>query len=246
MAELRFQWGDLAPQTSPASPEGTSASLWVGEHVVWQGDVTEELRAWARWCALQVADLWGCTEIVRGYLETGVAPPRDATVASLISAAQAAVAEIQWDAATEDAWNSAWDGLWDTAWAGSWDAAWNAAWDVTWEGVTPGEALRAEDIARCAASAAARAAWDAAPQATRDTARATTRQTIEDAQATRLRRLLLQRALPEHHWPLIDGNEGAESGPAESGRVLCDALLESAGGREPIREVEGTERGRGG
>lgn len=38
---------------------------------LWQGDVTEELRAWARWCALQVADLWDCPDVVRRYLETG-------------------------------------------------------------------------------------------------------------------------------------------------------------------------------
>jgi len=34
-------------------------------------DTTELLREFARWCALQVIDLWDCPPIVREYLETG-------------------------------------------------------------------------------------------------------------------------------------------------------------------------------
>ena len=44
------------------------------------------------------------------------------------------------------------------------------------------------------------------------------------AQGARLRRLLLQRALPEHRWGLIGGAEAGCSRGAR--RVLCDALLE--------------------
>ena len=41
-------------------------------------DATEVLREFARWCALQVIDLWNALPVVREYLETGKEDLRDA------------------------------------------------------------------------------------------------------------------------------------------------------------------------
>ena len=77
-------------------------------------------RTWARWCALQVIDLWDAPEIVRCYLETGDETIRDAAWDAAWAAA--------WDAAGAAARNAAWDAARDAAW----DAARNAAWDAAW------------------------------------------------------------------------------------------------------------------
>ena len=39
--------------------------------IVAHADASDVLSSWARWCALQVADLWCCPVIVREWLETG-------------------------------------------------------------------------------------------------------------------------------------------------------------------------------
>lgn len=39
--------------------------------VVWEGDVTEELRAWARWCALQALGSFYCPEELAVFLRDG-------------------------------------------------------------------------------------------------------------------------------------------------------------------------------
>ena len=72
-------------------------------------DATDVLRAFSRWCALEVAHLWDMPPIVRQYLETGDE--------SIRAAARAA------------AW-TAWDATWDAARAAAWDAARAAAWDA--------------------------------------------------------------------------------------------------------------------
>lgn len=67
---------------------------------VWGYDATEELRYFARWCALEVLHLWpNAPEIVVRYLETGDESIRAA----------------------------AWAAAWGAAWAAAWDAAWDAA-----------------------------------------------------------------------------------------------------------------------
>src|SRR3990172_4026176 len=53
-------------------------------------DVTEELRAFARWCALQVIHLWDAPQVVREYLATGREDLRAAAVAAAWAAAGAA------------------------------------------------------------------------------------------------------------------------------------------------------------
>ena len=69
-------------------------------------DCEEILREFARWCALQVIDLWDAPPVVREYLETGKEELR-------------AAARAAWDA-------------WDAAWAAR-DAAWDAARDAAWD-----------------------------------------------------------------------------------------------------------------
>jgi len=39
--------------------------------IIASADATEELESFARWCALQVAHLWDCSNLVRKYLKTG-------------------------------------------------------------------------------------------------------------------------------------------------------------------------------
>lgn len=72
------------------------------------------LREFARWCALQVIDLWDAPPVVRDYLETGDESLR------------AAASDAAWDAASAAAWDAAWDAAWNAAWAAAWDAAWDA------------------------------------------------------------------------------------------------------------------------
>ncbi len=69
--------------------------------VLWMTDATDTLRAFARWCALDVAQHWDMPPVVRQFLETG-----DETLRA-----------------------AAWDAAWDAARDAAWDAARNAAWD---------------------------------------------------------------------------------------------------------------------
>lgn len=53
-------------------PHGDPVDKWVGRErrIVASIDATELLRALARWCAAQVADLWDAPEVVRQYQTT--------------------------------------------------------------------------------------------------------------------------------------------------------------------------------
>lgn len=52
---------------------GDPVDKWVGRErrIIATIDATAVLRVWGRWCALEVAHLWDCPDIVRRYLETG-------------------------------------------------------------------------------------------------------------------------------------------------------------------------------
>jgi hypothetical protein len=106
------------------------------------------LREFARWCALQVSDLWDAPQVVRDYLETGDESIREAASAAASAAARDASA---WDAASAAAKAAARAAARDAAArdVAAWDAASAAARDAA-----------AWDAASAAASAAA--AWDAA------------------------------------------------------------------------------------
>lgn len=61
MASLWWRWGDAIPQDQAAPPGADTVALLddgQGGRVLWSGDVRPELRRWAAWCALAVADLW--------------------------------------------------------------------------------------------------------------------------------------------------------------------------------------------
>jgi len=78
-------------------------------------DAEPLLRAYARWCALQVIHLWDAPPIVREYLETGddskLTGVRDASAAAMAvtdSAAAAAAAAATAATSTAAAWGAAW------------------------------------------------------------------------------------------------------------------------------------------
>lgn len=92
------------------------------------------MREFARWCALQVIELWDAPDVVRQYLTTGSESLR------------AAAENAAWDAA----WEAARDAARDAAWVAAWSAAWSAAWTAAW--------AAARESSRDAAWAAARGA----------------------------------------------------------------------------------------
>jgi hypothetical protein len=97
-------------------------------------DVTEELRSFARWCALQVIHLWDAPAIVRQYLETGDesirVAARTAASAAARTAARAAAMNAAWAAAMDATWAAARDAARATARDAAWAAAWAAARDA--------------------------------------------------------------------------------------------------------------------
>jgi hypothetical protein len=93
---------------------GNNKQVCTRRRALWAYDATEQLRLFARNCALNVAGIWEMPAIVREYLETGREDIRDAA----------------WAAARDAAWDAAWTAAWDAARAAAWDAAWAAAWDA--------------------------------------------------------------------------------------------------------------------
>ena len=78
---------------------------------LWAYDATEQLRLFARNCALDVADLWEMPAIVREYLETGREDIRDAASAAARDAAWAAAARAAARAAAWDHQNATLESL---------------------------------------------------------------------------------------------------------------------------------------
>ncbi len=58
--------------------------------ILWSADASEVLPAFARWCALQVVDLWDAPEIVKTYLHSGDESLQAAAAAAAARAAEAA------------------------------------------------------------------------------------------------------------------------------------------------------------
>ena len=115
-------------------------------YTVAAADAEQVLRAWSRWCALEVAHLWDMPDVVRQYLETGDE--------SIGDAARNALKDVAWDAVTAVARDTAWCAVraacsasWATAKATAREAAEATKWAVT---IASG---------RAAAKAAARAAF---------------------------------------------------------------------------------------
>lgn len=233
MAELRWQWGDGEPQDHPTPPGAHSLALLVGERVVWSGDVSAELSAWARWCALQAALVvelsWDCPDVVWQYLETG-----DDTLR--VQANEAVVAKFQ----RNDVNPKPLDGRAEVFTL----RALSTVTESTDAAVNEKARFIAGESVRALASFAAYRAHEACVVALTPRyyraktppgilveagkaswrAQQDTRREAPRTLAAQLRSLLLQRALPPQRHPLI------EAGP-EGELVLCDALLEHAGGR---------------
>ena len=95
-------------------PHGDPINKYVaeGRTVIWMANAIDVLREFARWCALQVIDLWDAPEVVREYLVTGD--------------------ENLWAAARDAAWAAAWDAAWDAARDAAWGAAQDAARAAAW------------------------------------------------------------------------------------------------------------------
>ena len=185
---------------SPFPPRANAVTLLVGEREVWTGDVTDELLAFTRWCALDVATLWDCPSVVRRYLQTGDQGLHQAAL-------HAAGPVGRGDAAPSES-----------------DARFAAQFAIL---TTRSGAVDTYNNARSVSHSAARAAAGSPSGNAAGHARVA-------AQTRHLRLLLLQRALPEHYWPLIDGiggraagdDDGAIPDAATGGeRVLWDVLL---------------------
>jgi hypothetical protein len=96
-------------------------------------DMTTELRAYARWCALSVIDKWDAPDVVRMYLETGDETLRTAAWAAADAAwaaadAARAAARAATDAAADAARAAARAAAWAAAWAAA-GAAHRARWN---------------------------------------------------------------------------------------------------------------------
>lgn len=112
-----------------ASSDGRSNCAGYGPRVrqlLWSGDVTPEIRAWARWCALQVADLWDCPDVVRRYLETGDDGGGDLAAAWSEVWRNPAPKDYAGDSARGAAWSAS-NADWELAQDAAWDSA-RAAW----------------------------------------------------------------------------------------------------------------------
>lgn len=138
---------------------------WRGEHIadldkidcrerkiIWRLDVEEQLRVFARWCALQVKDQWDMPDIVLRYLKTG-----DESI-------RTAARDAAWAASGAAAWAAG-----DAAGAAAGDAAWAAA-------------RAAEATAEAARDAAWDAAWAAARDAARDAQSSKLKRIVEKRQ----------------------------------------------------------------
>jgi hypothetical protein len=79
--------------------------------ILWRIDREQVLRAFARWCALQVVHLWDAPDVVIEYLTTG----------------NEEIGYTAWYAAWYAAWSAASYAAWDTARSAASCAAWDAA-----------------------------------------------------------------------------------------------------------------------
>ena len=124
--------------------EGNDKMVAAKRKILWRIDGEEVLRAFARWCALQVLHLWDAPDVVLTYLLTGNENIRADARDAARDAARAAAWAAAWDAARAAARAAAWAAARDAAraaaraaaWAAAWtdarDAARAAAWDVPW------------------------------------------------------------------------------------------------------------------
>ena len=69
---ITFDWGMACDYWAiPSRPTADRIQVYVGEQRVFDGDVSDVLDAWARWCVLQVVHLWDAPAEVHRFLENG-------------------------------------------------------------------------------------------------------------------------------------------------------------------------------
>jgi hypothetical protein len=160
---------------------------------------TTLLRDFARWCALQVIDLWDAPDVVRQYLETGDetlrASARDAAASAVAWSASAAASAH--NAASAVAWSAAAWAAGAAADAAAWAAA-KAAAAAAWAAGAAADAA-AWAAAKAAAAAAdtaraAAAAWAARAAAKAAAAKAAAAWAARAAQEAELQRLFHEAA----------------------------------------------------
>src|SRR5690606_13595763 len=98
--------------------------------IVRRVDLTDDMRAFARRCALDVIRLWDAPDVVRRYLETGDESLRNAAWAAATDTMRDVATAAAWDIATAAAWDAARDAATEAARDAAWDAAWSAAYDA--------------------------------------------------------------------------------------------------------------------
>jgi hypothetical protein len=116
------QWVSLV-EVDGTIERGDDKLVCTRRRALWAYDATEQLRLFARNCALNVANLWEMPAIVREYLETGKEEIRGAAGAAAWAAA--------WDASRAAAWAAARASARAAARAAAWDAARDAAGDAS-------------------------------------------------------------------------------------------------------------------
>ena len=89
-------------------PHGNPVDKWVGRRrrIIASIDATQLLREYARWCALEVIDLWDAPPVVREFLVTGNEELQAAARAAAVAAA-ARPAAVAAAAARPAAWAAA-------------------------------------------------------------------------------------------------------------------------------------------
>lgn len=104
--------------------------------ILWRVDGEVVLKAFARWCALQVVDKWDAPDVVIEWLTTGDEILRGAAWSAAWSAARSEAYAVAMYAAKSTAWSTAWSA------AGYGYAAWYAAWSAARDAVLSTAAAR--------------------------------------------------------------------------------------------------------
>jgi len=100
----------------------------------------ELLREYARWCALQVIELWDAPDVVRSYLETGDESLRDAAEAASRGAPRSTSRDASRAASMAASRAAAWNASRAALWAASGDALWAAGIPSMAAGTAAGDA----------------------------------------------------------------------------------------------------------
>jgi hypothetical protein len=110
--------------------EGDDKLVAEKRKILWRVDGEAVLKAFARWCALQVVHLWGVSDVVIEFLKTGDENLRYAAGDAAWSTARYAAGDAAGEAARSAARYAARYAAWSAAREAARSAAWSAAWDA--------------------------------------------------------------------------------------------------------------------